>query len=72
VARFYNKSLTTVREFLLNLRVNKCKAKVVKQFVERRHDQKPPVASTATAGPIREDGRNPTVREGAKNKGELR
>jgi hypothetical protein len=54
--------LPAVREFLLNLRVNKCKAKVVKQLVERRHDQKPPVASTATAVPIREDGRNPTVR----------
>ena len=61
-------SLTTVREFLLNLRVNKCKAKVVKQFVERRHNQKPPVASTATAVPIREDGRDPTVREGAQKR----
>jgi hypothetical protein len=27
VARFYNKILPAVREFLLNLRVNKCKAK---------------------------------------------
>jgi hypothetical protein len=52
VARFYNKSLLTVREFVRVFRVIKCKAKVVKpRRVGDRRDAtiKPPVASTATA-----------------------
>jgi hypothetical protein len=53
VARFYNKSLLTVREFVRALRVIKCKAKVVKpRRVGGRRD-----ATIKAAGSFNRHGR---------------